>query len=172
MDSVKTLFGRRCFGGVFFFFFVSLAGWLPLEGAFSSAAAADKVTFSWRANPLRDNVIGYRLYAGPSSRFVSSGVTKADFNYGYYIDFTESQRCQLTASGPVCETFTSDEVACVGLYGETPKCTLNNLEGRYYFAMTAYNAQAESDYTGELSGYFKKAGTSSAMSPVYLLLLK
>ena len=178
MDSIPSISGLRSVGGVFFFLFISLFGWLPFEGAFSRAAAADKVTFSWRANPLEDNVIGYRLYAGPSSRFVSAGVTKSNFSYGFYIDFADSQRCQLTASGPVCETYTSDEVSCVGLYGETPKCTLNNLEGRYYFAMTAYNAQAESDYTGELSGYFTKSGQASAspqvigaMKQAYLLLL-
>ena len=41
-------------------------------------------------------------------------------------------------------------VFCEDSFRETLKCTINDLPGGLYFAMTAYNAQAESDYTNEL----------------------
>jgi len=127
---------------------------LGIHGNCSSAFAADQVTFSWRANPQSDSVMGYRLYFGSTSRFEKRGLVKQDFPYTFYLDFTSSRRCQLTDSVPACETYTNAEVDCEGIYSETPSCTLHYLKGQYYFAMTAYNAQAESDYSRELSGDF------------------
>ncbi len=164
-DSIPSLSGPRLFEGAFLFGLICLLCSFFVIGGPFSALAADQVSFSWRANPQSDNVIGYRLYYGPESRFAAGGVTKSGFNYTYYLDFTDSQRCRLTDSGPVCETYSDSDVYCEGLYGETPKCTLYNLEGKYYFTMTAYNAQAESDYTTELKGYFGKLKTSSSFPP-------
>ncbi|GEM_PF-927444 len=125
------------------FFLVLLAGGLP------SALAAQDVTFSWRANPPQDNVIGYRLYYGPESRFDASGRLKAGFHYQEFIDFTEFERCD--GADPLsCDALSTAEVQCEGLYGDTPRCTVSGLSGPLYFAMTAYNAQAESSYTREL----------------------
>lgn len=165
MDSLPSSTAPRLFEGVSIFCRICLLCCICILGGFTPARAADQVSFSWRANPLEDNVLGYRLYYGSSSRFDTGGIVKSGFSYASYLDFTDSQRCQLTESGPVCETYTADEVQCEGLYGETPKCTLYNLQGTYYFTMTAYNAQAESDYTGELSGYFSKTSTLSTPTP-------
>ena len=179
MDSIPSSTGPRVFEGVFRSCRICLLCCFLVVGGFSSALAADQVSFSWRANPQADNVVGYRLYYGAGSRFDTGGLVKSGFTYDYYLDFSDSQRCQLTDSGPVCETYSDNEVYCEGLYGETPKCTLYNLEGTYYFTMTAYNAQAESDYTGELRGYFSKISSKLPPSPqtlgvlqqVYTLLL-
>lgn len=149
-----------------------------IGGSFSNAAAATEVSFSWRANPAEDNVVGYRLYYGHGSRFTTSGTPKPDFSYSSYLDFTESERCELTDSGPVCEPYSKEEVKCVGLNGAAPKCTMYNLKGTYYFAMTAYNTTAESDYTPELKGYFSNtvspqaSHVASTLQRAYYLLLK
>jgi len=182
MDSIPSSTGPRVFEGVFLSGRICLFCCLLVIAGFSSALAADQVSFSWRANPQGDNVLGYRLYYGPSSRFAAGGMAKSGFTYAYYLDFTDSQLCRLTDSGPVCETYSDNEVYCEGLYGETPKCTLYNLEGQYYFTMTAYNTLAESDYTGELSGYFGKfkalssspptPGVLATLQQIYVLLLK
>ncbi len=125
------------------FFLVLLAGGLP------SACAGQDVTFSWRANPPEDNVIGYRLYYGPESRFDASGRLRPGFHYQKFIDFTEFERCD--GADPLsCDALSSAEVQCEGLYSDTPRCTVFGLTGPLYFAMTAYNAQAESSYTREL----------------------
>ncbi len=181
MDSIPSITGPRVFEGAFIFRRICLLCCFLVLSGFSSALAADQVAFSWRANPQADNVLGYRLYYGAGSRFNAAGALKSDFSYDYYLDFTDAQRCRLTDSGPVCETYSDSEVYCEGLYGETPKCSLYNLEGTYYFTMTAYNAQAESDYTSELKGYFFKTGSLSGQSSslqvlrtlqqVYVLLL-
>ena len=109
----------------------------------SPAQAVEGITFSWSANPVEDEVVGYRLYYGPESRF-SGG------HYEYYIDFTYSESCPADTNGYGCEPLAADAVTCEDLFLETPKCTVNGLSGGLYFAMTAYNAQAESDYTNEL----------------------
>jgi len=167
MDSIPSFLRPQFSGGIIFFLFVSLLCCLGIDGDCSSAYAADQVTFSWRANPQSDDVVGYRLYLGSASRFDGSGFVKQDFSYASYLDFTDSQRCVLTDSDPVCETYSVAEVDCEGIYGETPSCTLYNLEGQYYFAMTAYNAQAESDYTAELSGFFYISEEPVSEEPVF-----
>ncbi len=172
MDSIPSSTGPRVFEGVFRSCRICLLCCFLVVGGFSSALAADQVSFSWRANPQTDNVVGYRLYYGADSRFAAAGVLKSGFSYTYYLDFTDSQRCRLTDSGPVCETYTDSDVYCEGLYGETPKCTLYDLDGQYYFTMTAYNAQAESDYTGELSGYFSKISSKPPPAPQTLGMLQ
>ena len=43
-------------------------------------------------------------------------------------------------------------VSCEDSFREISKCTINDLPGGLYFAMTAYNAQAESEYRHELQG--------------------
>jgi hypothetical protein len=113
------------------------------------------------------------LYYGSNSRLDSSGHVKSGFSYAQYLDFSSSQRCRLTDSGPVCETYNSSEVNCVGLYGETPKCTIHGLTGWKYFTMTAYNTQAESDYTTELKSFFGAASPEivGSLHAVYTILL-
>ena len=125
----------------------------------SPAQAAEGITFSWRANPVEDDVIGYRLYYGPESRLTGG-------QYERYIDFTYSESCPANTSGYGCEPLADDAVSCEDLIHETPKCTINNLPGGLYFAMTAYNAQAESDYTHELQS------ASNSVSPQKLAVLQ
>jgi len=154
MESTPSLVRPQFPEGIALALCVSLCCWLGINATCSFASAADQATFSWRANPQSDDVVGYRLYLGSISRFDERGLVKQNFSYASYLDFTDSRRCTLTDSGPVCEMYTEAEVHCEGMKGTTPSCTLHNLAGQYYFAMTAYNAQAESDYTGELSEYF------------------
>lgn len=135
------------------------------------AHAADEVTFSWQANPSEDYVLGYRLYYGAESRFNSDGTLKPDFYYDYYLDFTEFVRCPGNSDGTGCDDLSDEDVQCEDLDGDTPSCTIYNLYGRLFFAMTAYNAQAESDYTQELSVLLNSPGTLAALQQVYLLLL-
>ncbi|HHB76921.1 MAG TPA: hypothetical protein ENK84_10330 [Desulfobulbus sp.] len=179
MDRLPSLSGPRIFGGVVFFVlcFCVLCG---TGGGVSAALASEQVTFSWRANPQKDNVVGYRLYYGPGSRYDGTGHLKSGFSYDYYLDFATSQRCRTTKSGPVCEQYADNEVHCEGLNSEKPTCTLYGLVGGYkYFTMTAYNAQAESAYTKELKSYFGLYGGESGKLPgrfgtlhaIYTLLL-
>ena len=138
-----------CFLLIAFFVFADL----------TPALAADGITFSWRANPVEDEVVGYRLYYGQESRLTGG-------QYEHYIDFTSSESCPANTSGYGCEPLTDDAVSCEDLFRETPKCSVNNLPGGLYFAMTAYNAQAESDYTHELQS------TSNSVSPQKLAVLQ
>ncbi len=119
-----------------------------------TAFAADQATFSWRANPQDEAVVGYRLYYGSFSRYDAAGLLKADFNYDFYLDFVEEEVCSLTSAGPVCEPYSDAQVQCEDLAGEQPKCTLYGLTDIKYFAMTAYNYEEESPYTQELKAYF------------------
>lgn len=132
----------------------------------STPLAAEGITFSWRANPPEDNVIGYRLYYGPESRF-SGG------QYERYIDFMSSESCPVSTSGYGCEPLTDGAVACENLYLETPTCTVNGLPGGLFFAMTAYNTQAESDFTHELQSSSDSASSQqlAVLQQVYKLLL-
>ena len=164
MGSIPSIVRPRFFGGIALHVFVSLLCCLGVGGNISPAFAADQVTFSWRANPSGDDVVGYRLYFGDASRFDRSGRAKQNFSYDAYIDFTDARLCMHMDAGEVCASYTEEDVECEGLYGENPSCTLYNLEGRYFFAMTAYNTQAESDYTGELSGYFEIPGVTGSDS--------
>jgi len=127
-----------------------------LSGIFFAAIAqaVDHVTFSWKANPSEDSVIGYRLYYGSTSRYDATGALKENFHYERYLDFTEGEMCQSTASGPVCSPYDASLVSCEHLTGDHPRCTVHNLEGWTFFAMTAYNSIAESAYTHELKAYF------------------
>ncbi len=129
---------------------------LCLSGVFlvTNAHAVDHATFSWRANPQDDVVIGYRLYYGSSSRYDATGHPKSAFNYDFYLDFVEEEVCRVTSSGPVCAPYDESLVHCENLAGEHPRCTLHNLSGWKYFTMTAYNAAAESPYTTELKACF------------------
>ena len=129
----------------------------------SPVQAGEGVSFSWHANPIEDEVIGYRLYYGEESRFAAG-------NYDYYIDFTSWQRCPAGRGGLGCEPLPGDTVTCQDLFRETPQCTVHDLQGRLYFAMTAYNTQAESDYTQELK--FISPDVFVALQAVYSLLLR
>lgn len=111
---------------------------------YSPAQAAKGITFSWRANPVEDEVVGYRLYYGSKSRFTSG-------KYERYIDFTSSKSCPAGTNGYGCEPLTANAVSCNDLFRETPKCTVKVQSGDWYFAMTAYNGHAESNFTHELS---------------------
>lgn len=118
----------------------------------SSALALEKITFSWYANPPQDYVLGYRLYYGTSSRYTSEGLPKSNFSYDYYIDFTLSERCLGDGTDTHCEQLDPSALLCENLAGKTPSCTIYNLPGQdYFFAMTAYNVDAESGYTRELT---------------------
>jgi len=96
-------------------------------------------------------VIGYRLYYGSESRFDFKGTLKTNFFYDYYIDFLEFKRCVADGTDIFCEDLYPDDFQCENLYGDLPQCTVNKLQGPLYFALTAYNAQAESGFTQELS---------------------
>jgi hypothetical protein len=132
------------------------------------AAASTKVTFRWRPNPPEEFVAGYRLYYGSKSRFNSDKTLKANFSYTYRIDFVDQTRC----SGPgfsSCTQLSSNDLQCRGLFAETPSCTVSNLDGVLYFAMTAYTNSAESGYTYELKFPQK---TPAFLTAINLLLLK
>ncbi len=172
MDSPPSSTRLRSQQGVILFlitfFFAGGAG-----VGVSSAQDNSQLTFSWRANPKDDNVIGYRLYYGSSSRYADGGKVKSGFSYTYYLDFANSQRCRTTASGPVCEQYRDNEVKCEGLNTESPKCTLYGMDGYKYFTMTAYNSQMESNYTRELKSYFGVASSAfvGALHGIYTILL-
>jgi hypothetical protein len=163
---------------------------LCLSGIFfvTNALAVDHATFSWRANPQDDAILGYRLYYGSNSRYDTAGHLKSDFNYDFYLDFAEEEVCRLTDSGPVCGPYNASLVQCENLAGERPRCTLHNLSGWKHFTMTAYNAAAESLYTTELKAYFDPSqpyssptgpsnsaslgGRIGTLNAVYTILLK
>ena len=144
----------RLFPSIFFLCFASIFFAV-------SAHAVDHATFSWRANPQDDAVLGYRLYYGSSSRYDAAGRLKSDFNYDFYLDFAEEEICRVTSSGPVCAPYDESLVYCEDLAGEQPRCTLHNLSDWKFFTMTAYNAAAESPYTTELKAYFDPSLSSS-----------
>ena len=146
-------------------FFAMLLNVFPAD-----ALALDKATFSWQANPPEDYVLGYRLYYGTVSRYRDDGLPKANFSYAYYIDFFHSERCVADGTGTNCERLDLSELRCEDLYQESPRCTVFNLPGeKYFFAMTAYNAEAESGYTQELSTPFNRKALA-AIQAVNLLL--
>jgi hypothetical protein len=142
------------------------------------------VSFSWRANPPDDYVLGYRLYYGTRSRFDSTGKPRPGFSYDYYIDSYEMERCVARETETDCTPLSPDEVVYTNLSGDMPDCTLYNLQGRLYFALTAYNAQEESDYTVELKVTLGKntspsptdthpdVGVLAALQQINALLLK
>ena len=121
------------------------------SAVFVEASIGGTVTFSWQANPSEDYVIGYRLYYGADSRFNSNGTLKTSFSYDYYIDFSDFMRCDASSNGTSCEMLRPEELQCENLYESVPQCTISNLYGYLYFTLTAYNAQAESSFTPELS---------------------
>ena len=125
--------------------------------------AGEGVSFSWRANPVEDEIVGYRLYYGNMSRFVAG-------NYDFYIDFTTLQRCPASNNGSECEPLPDDAVTCQDLFRDNPHCTVYDLQGSVYLAMTAYNAQTESDYTQELN--YISSEVVVGLQAVYGLLLK
>ena len=118
--------------------------------AAGAQAAVNSVSFTWKANPPDENVVGYRLYYGSVSRFLVNGVEKVNIPYTYYIDFTEEMRCEADGGATNCEPLGSGDIQCINLFGDTPTCTVFNMRDRTYVAMTAYNAQEESDFTEEL----------------------
>jgi hypothetical protein len=154
-----------------YFIFFALSFSMELIGNVFAAYAGEPVSFSWRANPPEDNVIGYRLYYGSASRFRPNGIPKADFSYDYYIDLSTFERCVPGRTGMGCEMLNSDEIECSNLSGNSPRCTLYNLQSQLYFALTAYNAQAESAYTRELPGVFG-AEVLGVLQHIYVLLLE
>lgn len=129
-----------------------------ISGASVCAYGVEYASFSWHANPPEDNVIGYRLYYASESRFNLDQTLKSDFSYDYYIDFVESKRCVDDGTDADCQDLSDTDFQCFNLYGDTPLCTVYQLRGMQFFAMTAYNAQAESDFTPELSVRFDGAG--------------
>lgn len=128
------------------------------------------VSFSWKANPAEDYVVGYRLYYSSESRFDYNGNLKTNFSYDYYIDFSESERCVPGTDGTDCKILELTDLQCGDLYGDSPECTIHNLQGVKYLAMTAYNAQAESDYTYELK-YIDIANKLAAVQMIQSILI-
>jgi len=84
MDTLPSLSGPQLFGGAVFFLLCSFL-FCGTGGGVSAAQASQQVTFSWRANPQDDNVVGYRLYYGPGSRYDGDGHLKSGFSYDYYL---------------------------------------------------------------------------------------
>ncbi len=123
---------------------------LLISGSTVGAHTSEGISFSWAPNPDDDYVIGYRLYYSSESRFDSNGKPKTDFSYDYYIDLAESERCVSDGDGTDCEILELADLQCNDLYGDSPNCSINNLQEGLHLAMTAYNAEAESDYTQEL----------------------
>ena len=119
-------------------------------------------------------MIGYRLYYASTSRFNPNRTLKAGFSYEYYIDFGESKRCAVDGTDANCQDLDPDDCQCENLYGDTPLCSVKKLQGVQFFAMTAYNAQAESDFTPELSVRFDATGprVSAVLSAINTLLLE
>lgn len=161
--SIKKSRYPRIYLSIFYIFAVSF---LIVSSAVANTDGT--VTFSWQANPTKDYVIGYRLYYGSGSRFNSNGTLKSNFSYDHYIDYSELKRCDIYSSGTSCEILSPKELQCENLYQSSPKCTVFNLRGPLYFAMTAYNAQAESGFTSEL----KLKGLTTFLTAVNALLLK
>ena len=147
------------------------------SAVFVEASVAEKVTFSWQANPPEDYVIGYRLYYGADSRFNSNGTLKTSFSYDYYIDFSDLTRCDASSNGASCEMLRPEELHCENLYESVPTCTISDLYGQLFFSLTAYNAQAESSFTSELSlmvtpGNVNPEGVANVQQIILMLLLK
>jgi len=151
---------------VFFFFLFILTSVCP-----AGASVPGQVTFAWQANPPEDNVIGYRLYYGGYSRFDPTGNLKTNFSYDYYIDFAEFERCYADSTGTSCQMLSSEELQCDNLNQDVPTCTISNLHGSLYFALTAYNAQDESDFTPELTLTVNPEALDAVRRTVSLLLL-
>lgn len=129
-----------------FLFFTALLGIFP-----AGVHALEQITFSWQANPPDEQVLGYRLYYGSSSRYARNGLPIPYFSYDYYIDYFNFERCLADGSDTYCEKLDFNDMQCENLLGDTPHCTIYNLPGqKYFFAMTAYNTETESDYTNEL----------------------
>jgi hypothetical protein len=130
--------------------------------------AGDTLTFSWRANSDEDNTIGYKLYYGKTSRKITLQYCD-NFHYDYYIDFGKMERCRITSDGEDCSSLASDEVNCANLQGEDPQCTVKGMSEQRYFALTAYNAELESDYSREL---FSGPPTQTVIRVISELLLE
>ena len=140
---------------------VSAAAFLLVAFFISPVQAGDGVTVSWHASPVEDEIVGYRLYYGAESRFTAGG-------YDYYIDFTSWEYCPANGDGVGCEPL-DDTVSCENLYQDYPTCTVRDLRGHLYLAMTAYSAQEESGYTQELD--YISPEVFAALQAVYQLLL-
>ncbi len=141
------------------------------RGGAAVAGVGSQVSFSWQANPLDDYIVGYRLYYGGSSRYNAKGKLKTDFAYDYYIDFAKGKRCVPGSSGRDCEFLGSQELQCTNLSGQYPSCTIYKLHGHLYFALTAYNTQAESGFTPELKATVNPLGLAAVQEAITALLL-
>jgi len=111
---------------------------------FRSQPAAAAIAFSWHANPTQDEIVGYRLYYGRQSRTVTDG-------YEQYIDFGSMRRCPADGNDLLCAPLDEHAVTCQDLYRSEPQCIVHDLTGPLYFAITAYNASDESEYSLELT---------------------
>jgi len=143
----------------------------------SNVQAEGEISFSWSANPVEDQIIGYRLYLGQESRYDAENQLKMNFSYDYYIDFTSWEYCPADGDGYGCAPLPDGAVSCVDLFQENPKCTIQNSQNWSFFTLTAYNSQEESDYTPELNlqndvnGNSLSPGQLATLQVVYSLLL-
>jgi len=133
------------------------------------AENSDNITFNWKANPSSENIVGYRLYYGMKSRFNENGSTKFNFQYDYCVDFTELLRCS-GSNYYDCVDLGPAQLECQNISSANPKCTLKNMKGQKFFALTAYNYQSESSFTHELK-LINTSSHSSTLISVYELLL-
>lgn len=134
----------------------------------ANAYTEGTISFKWLSNPPEDNIIGYRLYYGKSSRFNANGSTKSNFSYDYYIDFKDSLRCK--TDGSTCEYLDPNELNCQNLQASSPSCTLAQLTGTLYFSLTACSDRLESGYTHELKAV--PGSNLNCIMAVQSLLLK
>lgn len=137
-------------------FITTIIAVITFNGYSNRAFAAD-VSFCWHPNSVYENVLGYRLYYGSSSRFQSNGSLKSNFSYDYYIDFNFAQKCSIATN--ICTPLTSKDYSCSDLGSSSPLCTVHNLSGTNYFTLTAYNMFGMSPYSQEI------AISSSTVSP-------
>jgi len=133
LAKLSTVFGFI----LSFYCLISCLGLQKVEAA---------VTFTWLASPSQDEIVGYRLYYGKKSRWVAG-------KYEKYIDFTSMQTCSTAGDGSDCLPLPAGSVSCQDLFRDAPRCTVKHLDNRFYFALTAYNNNYESEYSSEISGY-------------------
>ena len=108
------------------------------------------VTMGWAANGPEENVQGYKIYAGRSSRYDDKQQLKDNFHYEYLIDLNTKLSCSLPDMEN-CTVLSGDKLSCADLDQENPTCTFLILAKNtaFYFTATAFNDFSESDYSDE-----------------------
>lgn len=104
----------------------------------------------WTANGPEENIQGYNIYVGTSSRYNDDQQRKDNFHYEYVIDLNTKLSCSLPAMES-CTVLSDSILSCADLNEENPTCTFLNLPQNttFYFTATAFNNLSESDYSDE-----------------------